>query len=236
MQLVPLPCQKDASPPALRISRSPLRTPSSAIGRRTPMGGPTCMSVLSRSSGAVAVREAMPASPPEIRTTAGLGSVSALSCGDGVAASWANGSAGSAGSAIGEAGVADRGWSLSDSRSVSDIPCETVAVGDNRCLCCRFVSLDSRWFVPLPVSKPRWLQASAWRSGSSPPVQVASGCKRWRTADCAHDARAVSRASRPAGGSKRPDDALSCLTCPSWLWAAAMAACIHAVTMNGVNV
>ena len=40
--------------------RSPLRTPSRAIGRRTPIGGPTCMSVLSRSSGAVAVRLGCP--------------------------------------------------------------------------------------------------------------------------------------------------------------------------------
>mmetsp|Transcript_7785 Transcript_7785/g.18393 ORF Transcript_7785/g.18393 Transcript_7785/m.18393 type:complete len:214 (-) Transcript_7785:55-696(-) len=122
IQLAPLPCQKEAGPPALRISRSPLRTPSSAIGRRTPIGGPTCMSVLRRSSGAVAVREAMPATAPAIRTTAGLGSISALSSvADCIsapsshgAASRASGAAGSASGVAGLAGVAGGSRSLSE--------------------------------------------------------------------------------------------------------------------------
>ena len=80
------------------------------------------MSVLRRSSGAVAVREAMPATDPAIRTTAALGSVSALSCAVRIpapslhgAASWASGAAGSArGGAPGVADVVGESRSLSE--------------------------------------------------------------------------------------------------------------------------
>jgi len=80
------------------------------------------MSVLRRSSGAVAVREAMPATAPAIRTTAGLGSISALSSvADCIsapsshgAASRASGAAGSASGVAGLAGVAGGSRSLSE--------------------------------------------------------------------------------------------------------------------------